>query len=170
MGFAAEGAVSSTTTAWFTLAGVIGGLAVGLLRDVFTQRWQRENAARDAAVKLAADLREKRWKAYADYLRSAQTVHREMRAVAWQVAAGPQASLGRVPPAVQGSINDFEAVRVEALLIASRSVAQTIRKYNGWLGEFLVSARRGEVLPTEGSPYEELISALRSEITAQAPT
>jgi hypothetical protein len=62
---------SSSTTAWFTLAGAFGGVlltsAAAIIMAILNHRWQTESANRELLQEHIKQLRQERRETYAQY-------------------------------------------------------------------------------------------------------
>jgi hypothetical protein len=74
---------AATTTAWFTLAGALGGVlltsAVALVTAVLNHRWQTQTAQRQLRQEHDRQLRQERRESYARYLSAWNRLSQQLR-------------------------------------------------------------------------------------------
>ncbi len=82
---------ASTTTAWFTLAGALGGVAVtsavGLTTVILNHRWQAHNAQQQFLLEHDKQLRQERRETFVHYWAAWNRLNHQLRALRDAVAA-----------------------------------------------------------------------------------
>ena len=174
-------ATNSSTTAWFTLAGALGGVLltsiVALTTAILNHRWQRQNTENLAHKEHATALRQDRRDVYVRYLTAESHV--------WTVYHETLRELRRsAPPEIDPLMVDLRKARdslsaifYEVELIAGPRVNRTGQeRYEfiiDYVNDFIAGKGRvpgdSESLRTRSiETYDEMMEAMREEILGQA--
>ncbi|AQZ62761.1 hypothetical protein BKM31_15995 [[Actinomadura] parvosata subsp. kistnae] len=161
-------------TAWQTLIGTLGGVAVtavfGLLTAYFTHRWQQDRFKQENTFALARETRAARRQTYAKYLVSAQNVYDATTAhyVANREHPLDVSAISIDPPEdLYNAVVANEALRIEVMLLAGSSVRDALQAYDATLkGSWPIAAAGVDLTAQRPSTqaYHELIGAMQREI------
>jgi hypothetical protein len=166
-------------TAWWTVAGTLGGVivtaAVGLLTAMLTHRWQQERLRLEQEFAAERELRTARREVYARYLVTSQHLFDAANAAYRRHAAEPAepASVVAEPPEpLRTAIAGNEAARVEALLLAAGPAREAIEAYDKALWDLWPRMASGT--DRDGQPectrlYRDLVRAMHTEIQGEHP-
>jgi hypothetical protein len=163
-------------SAWPTLIGTLGGVATtavsGLLTALFTHRWRMQQLTREDHISYAREIRAARQNAYAQYIISSQRlfdtscdhymINREHPKSVDDMDISP-------PEDLRNLLAANEALRVEAMLLASKAVRAAILDYNRTLRELWPRLASGAEYAPQSSTdaYDRLIDLMQRELVDQ---
>jgi hypothetical protein len=129
---------SNNTTAWFALAGALGGVllssVVAIFSAVLNHRWTRENVRQQREDELAKELREQRRQAYANYILALSRYDTQtdelMSGIRQRASEGQNGATARTaekPSEISAIYFSLFESYAPALLLASPSVSDKIQ-------------------------------------------
>ena len=191
IGLAASTDAASSTVAWFTLAGAIGGVLItsiiGLTTAMLNHRWQARGAEQQRLLQHGAQVRQERRESYAAYWLSWNRFVHELRRVTDQARELPPgfapnknleqqlqvtADPGDLRPQVQELIEraweaelEWRAAADAMLMIARRAVDKAAGVHIAVTEQKLAAAWKGKSHPDEnGAAYRSLNDAMRADL------
>jgi len=179
--FLAAEATNSSVTAWFTLAGALGGVLltsiVALTTAILNHRWQRQNTENLAHEQRATALRQDRRDVYVRYLTAESQLWTAYHDALRQVGRSPPAEVDDLMLDMRKARDSLSTIFYEVELIAGPHLSRAGQEQ--W--EFIVDvvndfiAQKANV---EGDKepirtisietYDEMIKAMGEEILGQA--
>ena len=191
MGLAAPADPASSTIAWFTLAGALGGVlitgGVGLVTAMLNHRWQARGAEQQRLLQHGAQVRQDRREAYVSYWLAWNRFIHELRRVTDLVRELPPgfapnkdleeqlkatANPERLQAQVESLIDkawhaelEWRAAADAMLLIAGPAVGEAAGIHIAVTERKLAAAWKGETHHDEnGAAYRSLNDAMRANL------
>jgi len=191
IGLAASADAASSTVAWFTLAGALGGVliagVIGLATAILNHRWQARGNEQQRLLQHGAQVRQERRETYAAYWLAWNRFTHELRRVTDQVRELPtgftphkdldeqlkaMANPGSLKPQVQELIEkaweaelEWRAAADAMLLMAGPAVDQAARVHIAMTEQKLAAAWKGGSHHDEnGAAYRGLNDAMRADL------
>jgi hypothetical protein len=157
---------SAASTAWFALAGALGGVAisgvVALITAFLTHRWRTAEVATEESRRIKSEMFQQRKQVYASYIANHNLIWYHLNLLNGDVSRnGPRSD----PQELSEAIAKSEGLRAEILLLASKPVVDAVNTYDDELAEARRRARRGEGLPHVYSAYRSMLDAMRTEMS-----
>jgi hypothetical protein len=172
--------VQDTTTAWFALAGALGGVLVtsivALTTAFLNRRWQREAAGEEVVRERARELRKERRAVYGTCWAGTNRWSAQMLELKGLVAETATAPPIAVTPEIQAKLRTVDALEWEwrqglagVYLIAGDEVLERVTEHADKLQLLLQAAREGQWPGTEKwlqQAHHQLLDAMRVETVA----
>jgi hypothetical protein len=174
---------TGATSAWFALAGALGGVlitsVIALLTAILNQRWQARTGEGALRWEHTKQLRQDRLEIYARYLSAWNRLTQQYREIGNAVVALDS------PPATEADAKAFIPVEVSAelrtadvawrdawnlaFLIAGKDVEHALRAQLRSTNKRMHDAWKGEYKSGDGGTHMPLTSAMKAEIINYLP-
>ncbi|MFF9908994.1 hypothetical protein [Streptomyces sp. NPDC013457] len=173
---------TGSQSAWFALAGALGGVlitsAIALVTAILNHRWQTRTAERGERWEHTKQLRQDRFETYSHYLSTWNRLTQQLLEVKTVIAAldpapsDPLEARARIPAETAAEFQAATASWREAFnlvfLIGGQEVVDALNDHRRSTSKRMQDSWRGEYA-TDAATHVALTDAMRKEI-AEAPT
>ena len=164
---------SSNSTAWFTLAGALGGVLIAglitLITAILSHRWQAESREQELSMERFNELRTERRQIYVSYFTAETDLMQMADDMKKQARSGDLSPSPGPPQQLSEPIKALASIAYVIYLIAGPDVRAAFDERQTFVGAFIRDAGKSEQTPDDlramrDRTYDSLAEVMRVEL------